>query len=328
MSTRFIDDRDPAVLYSPVGGWDIGGAPEEFNGTTSVARAPGAVAVVRFIGTGIQVIGAVPARNESDINPISTYLVDSISTTAREFRGAQLDGQPRRNTTFYEVSDLPHGPHFLTITQVAGEIWLDYFAVFGEEPVTPSVTRSDSDISKTSIDSGPSQPAPPLPPAPQSNGPPIGAIVGGAVGGILVLVIVAVVFFFVRRKRNLRRQTSVRLDATTPIQPFSQFAPDSGHGPHPPPPQSQHPSQPQMQSLLFAGYSKTSLNTPQSTLPPPMPNYAQSSYSSSYAVSSTPQLDPLLGPAISSKTREANTSADSRTVEYDALPPPAYSAAS
>ncbi|TFK22254.1 hypothetical protein FA15DRAFT_706521 [Coprinopsis marcescibilis] len=326
MSRRPIDDTDPAVTYSPEGGWSRHGVIEEFNSTTSRADVPGGVAVVRFTGTGIQVLGTIAAINANNTVPTSRYVVDSNSTTASVYRGTQLQNDARRNITFYQILDLPHGPHFLTITQESGELWLDWFVIFGEN--NPN----------TSPGNGPTQ----TPQSSSTDAPSTGAIVGGVVGGVAFIAALLVGFFLLwRRKKAKRPRVSVNLDPS-PVDPFLH-APRYEQ-PQPQPqyqdqPHSQYNYQPEMHSLTSPGYLTTSFNPQaqqQQQQPQPQPvltsNYAQSSYSSNYATSSAQSQPPLppppqQGSGVYSKAREA-ASERIRDPEGDAPPPPAYSAAS
>ncbi|TFK22255.1 hypothetical protein FA15DRAFT_44551 [Coprinopsis marcescibilis] len=114
-SERQIYDRDTAVTYFPAGGWlDQGVRVPVHN---EISRT-GAFAIVQFEGTGIRVMGTIAAFAINSTSPTSTYILDDDITTYTPFRGRQNQTDIRRRITFYEISDLPHGQHNLTITDV------------------------------------------------------------------------------------------------------------------------------------------------------------------------------------------------------------------
>ncbi|TFK22253.1 hypothetical protein FA15DRAFT_706520 [Coprinopsis marcescibilis] len=212
---RQIDDKDDAVILTPANGWGAHGDFNEFRSTTSLPSVPGAVAVVRFTGTGISVLGTIASiRANSGIAPVSVYMVDTNSTTESRFEGTPRD-EPQYNSTFYQITDLPFGPHFLIIRHVVGELWLDSFMLHGENTAAPG-TKDSVDVD--------------VPPS-QGNGAITshpGVIIGGTLGGVALVALAILAFSFIRHRRRVKATRSEILDP-----PVKAYYPNTihAHGP-------------------------------------------------------------------------------------------------
>ncbi|KAF8175444.1 hypothetical protein K438DRAFT_90090 [Mycena galopus ATCC 62051] len=108
---------------------------------------------------------------------------------------------PRRqsqdqNQQLFNTSGLTSGPHTINVTVLEGNLGIDYFLVTNDGPAsnnTPSQTGAASIPSTT----------PHVSTTPRT--PPIAAIVGGAIGGLIVLVLILAFTLIWRRRARARR---------------------------------------------------------------------------------------------------------------------------
>lgn len=99
---------------------------------------------------------------------------------------APQPGNILRNTPLFSQSGLSPGPHtLLLVSKPSSQWWLDYLIYSTEEGTTASAPANGS---------GPSG----------NSSPPVGAIVGGVVGGI-ALIACAITFWFLRRRRSIKQ---------------------------------------------------------------------------------------------------------------------------
>ncbi|KAG2018788.1 hypothetical protein CC2G_008179 [Coprinopsis cinerea AmutBmut pab1-1] len=139
MGKLILDDRDPAISYSP-GHWRHEGMHLEYQHTTSATSVEGASATITFYGTGITVLGTLGQSSDPRNAPVSTYELDSNSLSAvppRTFSGRLLPDRVQYHVKFYEVTRLPYGRHTLVITNESGSgtVWLDEIHVLGAKAV-------------------------------------------------------------------------------------------------------------------------------------------------------------------------------------------------
>ncbi|TFK22265.1 hypothetical protein FA15DRAFT_44751 [Coprinopsis marcescibilis] len=186
--SRRIDDRNMSVQYLPLDGWSEGGVVEEFETTTTFPSVPGATARIRFRGTGIGVYGTIASSFDNNTRPLSLYTVDDDSTTETPFRGEQQISNPRYGINFYQILSLPRRDHTLTITHVEGQLYIDYFEIYGEELASPLPTGTQFN-SPSGND------------ASLSRDFPVGTIIGGVLGSLCLIIIAIFGLFFLRRQR-------------------------------------------------------------------------------------------------------------------------------
>ncbi|KAF5311987.1 hypothetical protein D9619_003789 [Psilocybe cf. subviscida] len=138
MSILTLDDRNPAVVYSP--GWDQAGSKFEFNSTTSWTKVAGSTAKVTFRGTSISVYGTVSGGNPKSIAPTSVYSVDGGSP--KIFQATQT-GRAQYRVLFFDSGVLPDAVHSVEISHpiLSDPLFLDLFLVsqVTTTPITPSL---------------------------------------------------------------------------------------------------------------------------------------------------------------------------------------------
>ncbi|PPQ76284.1 hypothetical protein CVT26_009679 [Gymnopilus dilepis] len=125
MTTRIVDDQDPAVIYSS--GWEQLNAASAFDGTKSLSFIHGDTAVLEFSGVGISVYGEVLPSGETSV-PVSSYSLDG---GAPSFFTAVEGNTTQNGAIFFQSEILSAGNHTLIVTNEGtdGHIYLDYFVV-------------------------------------------------------------------------------------------------------------------------------------------------------------------------------------------------------
>lgn len=148
-----------------------------------------------------------------------------------------------------------------------------------------STTRPGPSTTTTKTDSSTTSPVPPPTPdpTPPSPSPPIGAIVGGVIGGVAVIALFALGLVLLLRKR--RRRQGPGSDPYAPIHP-----PGGSASQHPPPQpeMQQHFQQPHVQPASFAATPPVMGNRSSIAKPSPI-STAQAVYSRTMAGSPPPQ---------------------------------------
>lgn len=126
MLNLVLDDRHPAIQYSPVQ-WGEAGSQYEYNLTNTWTSSLGATAKIRFSGTGIAVYGTIGPKYSGQ-DPISLYTLDNNSPTTYHGK-AEANSQYRK--LFFQSPVLRSGIHELTVTNGAEGVvfFLDYFLV-------------------------------------------------------------------------------------------------------------------------------------------------------------------------------------------------------
>ena len=123
--------------------------------------------------------------------PRATFVLDN---TTRTFWEGQQEDRIQRGVQLYSVGGLSYGDHVLTIVNEydEGRLWLDYFDVVGIEGTATAPKRG-------------------------GESPPVGAIVGGVVGGVAAIGILALLLFlFKRRQRRLGNADAMIGPTVTP----------------------------------------------------------------------------------------------------------------
>ncbi|KAH6913291.1 hypothetical protein BKA70DRAFT_1218257 [Coprinopsis sp. MPI-PUGE-AT-0042] len=185
MSIRY-DDRDPRVHYA--GTWGTGGCKAKSN--PIIFRT-----INVEIGYRISVHGAI-SSSTGDFGgiPRATFVIDGNRTP---WVGAQ-NAIEQRGIELFSSGILDRGNHVLTIINDSSEgtLWLDFFEIHGSNATVPS--SQSSLLPQPSSDSSSMLPSETdvgaLPTGSSAisrdidrGGPPIGAIVGGVLGGVAAL---------------------------------------------------------------------------------------------------------------------------------------------
>ncbi|KAH9898261.1 hypothetical protein C8Q73DRAFT_392705 [Cubamyces lactineus] len=204
---RTFDNTDPGIEYSR-GDWlDDRGISGVFNNTLAETSTEGATVHIEFTASQIVIIGATvsPAGASPDSGPISAYSIDGAKNSVFLF---QADAANATGVTFFNSGPLTLGSHTLDIKIVSITDDIPYLldAVYLEEPVqqatstaqwvstvfvTPPAATNLADQSNVSGSAS-------------SSSVPVGAIVGGTIGGVALLVsaALAVYFLYFRRRRH------------------------------------------------------------------------------------------------------------------------------
>lgn len=134
------------------------------------------------------------------------------------------------NYLFVDLGQLPAGEHTLevNVTSASGQPFVFDSIVY--EPSFPTLLDmpkfAESPSPSTSI-SSPDSTASAVPPS-SSKTAPIGAIAGGAIGGVIALIILIILFIFLRRRGKKDKQTPQFVEPdSSMLSPF----PPQGHRP-------------------------------------------------------------------------------------------------
>ncbi|KAJ7901055.1 hypothetical protein B0H14DRAFT_3852256 [Mycena olivaceomarginata] len=188
--TVVIDDNDPSVTYSPK--WELDPSPERLESTrhASNSQVEGAWAAASFNGTGISLFGS---RGRDQGFKASVAIDESQLGTISD---------SQNQTLLFDSGALPAGPHTINVTILDGHgLIIDYFLVKNdlESPsVVPTTSGSGSASEGTIVPS-------PLGTAQVSKTPPIAAIIGGAIGGVVILALILILVLIRRRRARTRR---------------------------------------------------------------------------------------------------------------------------
>ncbi|KIM35444.1 hypothetical protein M413DRAFT_449740 [Hebeloma cylindrosporum] len=221
-----IDDRNPLIYYSPNASWTRGGNASDYESTSTFTSTPGASASITFSGIGISVWGTID-RLDTPSFVLSSYSVDGgLATT----HNATTQSQFQFQENFFQSGTLAPASHTLVINYLAsgGRYFIDYFLVTPSNSPTSAAT-SPSPLSSSSSSSSALSTATTA--AGAKAHVPIGAIVGGSIGGLAFIIIIAFVLWLVNRKLKRGRPDSAQPSSTAPFTPVSateQYQPPSG----------------------------------------------------------------------------------------------------
>ncbi|KAF8649112.1 hypothetical protein AX16_006010 [Volvariella volvacea WC 439] len=196
----FVGDwaRDLNLFSGPLNGRPFGNA-------THRARTVGDQMRFRFAGTTVSLYGIFDWTRDGNIT--ANYTIDATSSTEITYTSsasastAAFIQQP--NFLLFQSNALTPGEHTLvvTITDIFNQTLIIDYAAY-----RPSFSRL-SDMPVWAPFGSPTQTAVEAPSNGESsndhksNGPPIGAIVGGVIGGLSLIIIGLLVWWFSRRRR-------------------------------------------------------------------------------------------------------------------------------
>ncbi|KAJ7066844.1 hypothetical protein B0H15DRAFT_1028012 [Mycena belliarum] len=235
LTNHTVDDADARILYvgnnslqcigTCIGeGWD---SSKLYNGTVTVTLAS-TVAAFRFIGSGIYVYFSSPGTTlPSATDPYAELATIRLTSSALAIQNATVDmniapSLGGKYSILVYGTTMPADSYVLTI--FSGPYALDYLVYTSDDivsttptPPISSVTPNDSHPSLTPSstststlpNSGGGSASPPTMAVSKRN--PIGAIIGGTVGGLLLLLATLLALFFYRRHRRAKDETDSRL---------------------------------------------------------------------------------------------------------------------
>jgi len=214
-ATLLISSDDRAVKYS-TGSWDW----PQYGGYMRITEVPGAGMQLAFIGTKATWVGWLP-MDRGTAEAYGTYIIDGGAPIDFVIPAFPADAnETLRYQTFFATPSLPRAEHKLEVVYKgpagAMPLVLDYILVEDGSPLEAGIA---------------------------SDGTPVAAIIGGAVGGVAAaLAIIAMLLFLLRRRRRLAQAQAQATTWDEQLAP-TPFAP-------PPQPAMAHAWQP---SDLYAG---------------------------------------------------------------------------
>lgn len=216
-----VYNLDPQLHYGP--GWG------SLGGNANATGATGSTFSFDFIGMQIHIsiiivshtivtsgvsltwFGWIPKEFPLGSSP-ATYSIDGQTPINFLLKGLATNISTLYNQLFFETNQLSPGSHALEVVyQGNNSTPLTYYSLIIQNGTLPSTTTSVTGVS-TTAGSGVSSTST------LEKGPPIGAIVGGVIGG-LVLIVLAVLVFLLLRWRQ-KRVTEEKILSSMP-EPFN-----------------------------------------------------------------------------------------------------------
>ena len=217
-----IDDRDPLIFYSPNTSWTRGGAPSDFDGTSTFTNTPGSSATLTFtgnaiysiplafyfnifrlidlpIGTGISVWGTIQLLQPNEPTfVVSTYIIDRGRVNT--FNATEKAGYQFQQKLFQSAPLNDTAPHTIVVTLINnGTLFIDYFLII---PAGSSTTSTSSSEANTSSLAGPTTSA--GADSQSSSRVTLGAALGGSLGGLALLIIAVLAFLLCWKRRKTK----------------------------------------------------------------------------------------------------------------------------
>ncbi|KAG8798121.1 hypothetical protein FRC20_008247 [Serendipita sp. 405] len=211
--TMVMDDTDPSIMYfTPPGtsGWEVTTNGVSYNHTLHQTTCNICAATLLFNGTGVSMSALVsqkgsdfmaiidgvfsgPFRLYNDVDQISiVYTVEGLANTIPH------------NITFMKMSSDGSSDAFFNI---------DSLTIISRPSVGSTSSTSATPIGRTTTPqtgAGSSETnVPDSPHAQSASSPPIGAIIGGTVGGLAVLGVVIAWIILMKRRRNQKAKAVV-----------------------------------------------------------------------------------------------------------------------
>ncbi|PFH50377.1 hypothetical protein AMATHDRAFT_4030 [Amanita thiersii Skay4041] len=219
-----VDDTSPGFIYYPLGAWQTGGDDGEYNHTSHISYVQGASTLLTFQGTSVSVFGTLLSASTG--TPVSSYTLDKNQTT--QFSAPSNTTDSLFEQQFFKADNLEDTWHTLTITLVDGSAFVLDYLIY-----TPTINASSPTLSMGPYPvppGSPTQSGDPQGSTPSSSSPsssstsqaktPVGAIIGGVLGGFALIAILAIIiaWLFIR---NCRRPRRIDLDGTSIERPRS-----------------------------------------------------------------------------------------------------------
>ncbi|KAF8146289.1 hypothetical protein K438DRAFT_1990925 [Mycena galopus ATCC 62051] len=208
-SVLLFDDSDASVIYSP-GGWESGSSTDCLESTQHVSASAESWAALSFNGTGISLVG-IPSQTDFKASIVIDGSQPVISQTQNQ------------NQQLFNTSGLTSGPHTINVTVLVGNLGIDYFLVTNDNPAS-----SNAPVQTTAPHPSGTPQTSETPPT-----PPIAAIVGGAVGGLVVLMLILAFTLIWKRRARARRNQNPPAVSVAPRWVESEADDSSVTAPHP-----------------------------------------------------------------------------------------------
>ncbi|KAJ7445165.1 hypothetical protein B0H11DRAFT_1746937 [Mycena galericulata] len=199
---------DPTITYSA--GWTA----DPDGGTMTQVR--NANVSLAFYGTSVSLFGNVPAQTAHNAS-FATYTLDGGLPVNFTLAGLRADGPTYYDVLILQTPVLPNGPHTLVITHGGDNsttpLPVDQFFV-ANTTLAASPSASESPPAHTASPSSTF--------ATEKSSPPIGAIVGGTIAGLVLLAGLVLGAVLWRRARARRR---VGQGMQPPVAPYAVLTP-------------------------------------------------------------------------------------------------------
>ncbi|KAI0633028.1 hypothetical protein C8Q77DRAFT_1158464 [Trametes polyzona] len=221
--TVVIDDSDADAIHYVNTGSGLGWSPYTgtsldedtegpiHNSTLHVATAAVTSVELAFQGTRVAVYGSVwPPTTTYVPLTVSRYTIftaDPLANISMGLFQAPNFTVPKNGLNLFTSDEMAYGSYVLTVnvtrTSIDSPYYLDYIAIEAPGP-TPPTTTTSAMMSQILSSGSPDSAETSIYPSAQSGAspPPIGAIIGAAIGGASLVCIVAFVFLYTRRRRR------------------------------------------------------------------------------------------------------------------------------
>ncbi|RDB27359.1 hypothetical protein Hypma_004464 [Hypsizygus marmoreus] len=222
-----VENDDPRIFYDSK--WMALG------GNANFTTEAGSQMKYQFTGTSLSWVGYIPTELPHNSSS-GTYSIDGGSPVTFRLEGLPAGGTVTvYNQVFFSTPELAPGPHSILVTYTGNRqltpLTLDYLYITS---TSSPQTTSDPSSSSPSTSISPSSTVNPSSTSEvkQNSDPPVGAIVGGVIGGIAIIA--AILFFFWWRRRKHHRvahelgrdeNTFNRAPDVTPFMAAYQSAP-------------------------------------------------------------------------------------------------------
>ncbi|KAF8801637.1 hypothetical protein BYT27DRAFT_7341793 [Phlegmacium glaucopus] len=218
-----VEYRDPQLQYGPGWSYLLTPEPEDAIGHGQ-SESVGGLATLNFsfIGVSLSWYGFLLIGNY--IHPVATYSIDGQTPINFEVQYGEIT-KARFQQKFFEIAQLPAGPHTLNVLDYGGNnttpLSIHYLIIQnGTLPSTtilPSTTASASpyvtpSATGSSVSGTSTQ---------RKSSTPVGAIIGGVVGGLALTVFI--IFGFLLLRRRQKRAKAIVINSMP--QPFNHTPP-------------------------------------------------------------------------------------------------------